>query len=152
MALLGQWAVATNFSMILGPTLSEATSDPIGMGDSRDDTTSALPVSLALFALGLQLFASFAHVRPEGALRPYDISLSGATSPGRLSTDAPNSPAGGPHDDCAICLTVGLLGSALSGEPPAVPHPMTVNPSWQSAGIEKSAQFRVMSDSLRKKQ
>jgi hypothetical protein len=81
---------------------------------------------LALFALGLQLFASFVHVHAEGARRPYDISLSGATSSGRLSTDVPHSPAGGPHNDCAICLTIGLLGSALSGEPPVVSLPQLV--------------------------
>jgi hypothetical protein len=78
---------------------------------------------LALFALGLQLFASFAHVHPQGALRPFDISLSGATPPARSSTDGPNSPGGGPHNDCAICITIGLLGSALSGEPPVVSLP-----------------------------
>jgi hypothetical protein len=78
---------------------------------------------LALFALGLQLFASFAHVHPEGALRPFDISLSGSTPPAPLSTDGPNWPAGGPHNDCPICITIGLLGSALSGEPPVVSLP-----------------------------
>jgi hypothetical protein len=78
---------------------------------------------LALFALGLQLFASFAHMHPEGALRLFDISLSGAASPARSSTDGPNLPAGGPHSDCAVCITIGLLGSALSGEPPVVSLP-----------------------------
>jgi hypothetical protein len=82
--------------------------------------------ALALFALGLQLFASFAHVHPEAALRPFDISLSGATSPAPSSTDGPNSPGGGPHNDCAICITIGLLGSALSGEPPVVSLPQLV--------------------------
>jgi hypothetical protein len=81
---------------------------------------------LALFALGLQLFAAFAHVHPQGAPRPFDISLSGATSPGRSSTDGPNSPAGSPHDECAICITIGLLGSALSGEPPVVSLPQPI--------------------------
>jgi hypothetical protein len=78
---------------------------------------------LALFALGLQLFASFAHVHPEGALRPFDVSLKGATSPAPLSTDGQNSPAGGPHNGCAICISIDLLGSALSGEPPVVSLP-----------------------------
>ncbi len=80
--------------------------------------------TVALFALAIQLWVSFAHVHPEGAVRPFDISLSGATSPVR--TDGPKSPAGGPHNDCAICITIGLLGSALSGEPPVVAVPQLV--------------------------
>jgi hypothetical protein len=80
---------------------------------------------LALLALGLQLVVSFAHVHPQGGLRPFDISFSGATSPAQ-STNVPNSPAGGPHNDCAICITVGLLGSALSGEPPVVSLPQLI--------------------------
>jgi hypothetical protein len=79
---------------------------------------------LALFALALQLFASFAHVHPQGTLRPFDSSLSGATSP--TLPDGPNSPAGGPHNECAICLTIGLLGNALSSEPPVVSLPQLV--------------------------
>jgi hypothetical protein len=82
-----------------------------------------LPGILALFALGLQLFASFAHVHPEGALRPFAISLSGPTSPARSSTDGSNSPGGGSHNDCAICLTISLVGSALGGERPVVSLP-----------------------------
>jgi len=78
---------------------------------------------LALLALGLQLFVSFAHVHPEGARPPFDISLSGVASAARPSTEAPNSPGGVPHRDCAICIAIGLLGSALNGQRPVVSLP-----------------------------
>jgi hypothetical protein len=81
---------------------------------------------LALFALGFQLFASFAHLHPEGARPAFDFSLSGATTPARLSTEAPNLPGGVPHHDCAICIAIGLLGSALNGQPPVVSWPALI--------------------------
>jgi hypothetical protein len=110
-----------NFQYGFTIDLSEAFHTRVGMRWCRYHQRFA--GILALFALGLQLFVSFAHVHPEGALRPFDISLSGATSPAPSSTDWPNSPGGGPHNDCAICITIGLLGSALSGKPPVVASP-----------------------------
>ncbi len=77
---------------------------------------------LALFALGLQLAVSFAHVHLDGLRLSSAVAASGAASPGRVPTLPLDAP-GAPHHDCAICVAVGLLGTALSGEPPAIPPP-----------------------------
>jgi hypothetical protein len=77
---------------------------------------------LALFALGFQLAVSFAHVHLDGGRQPFDVSVSGAASPGRLPARVPDTP-GAPHHDCAICVAIGLLSKALNGEPPAVSPP-----------------------------
>jgi hypothetical protein len=109
MALLGQWAVATNFSMILGPTLSEATSDQSGwetvaMRWCRYHQRFA--GILALFALASGCLPPSRMFAPRAPFAPMIFRCQAQLHLG-VSTDAPNSPAGGPHDDCAICLTVG---------------------------------------------
>jgi hypothetical protein len=94
---------------------------------------------LALFALGLQLVVSFAHIHPEGIRPSSDFSLSGVASLARLSAEAPYAPAapsdqgsgGLPHHDCAICISIGLLGSALNAQTPvlAVPAVLRFGPA-----------------------
>jgi len=83
---------------------------------------------LALFALGLQL-VSFAHIHPEGI--GASSAIAGGVSFTRLSADIPGSPTApsdhGARHVCDICISIGLLGSALSGQAPvfstpAVPH------------------------------
>jgi hypothetical protein len=77
---------------------------------------------LALFALGFQLAVSFAHVHLDGVREPSGVSVSSATSTGRMPAGVPDSP-GAPHHECAICVAIGLLSNALNGEPPAVSLP-----------------------------
>jgi hypothetical protein len=90
-------------------------------------------VYLALFALTLQLIASFAHFHPEGFGSAPDGSLSGEASPALSSAEASESPGyplndqgGSPHRDCAICISIALLGSALEGQPPALSLPADI--------------------------
>jgi hypothetical protein len=74
----------------------------------------------ALFALGLQLAVSFAHVHVEGARPPFGVSVLDATSQDRSSTEFSYAP-GALHDDyCAICAAIGLLSNGLNGEPPVI--------------------------------
>lgn len=82
---------------------------------------------LALFALGLQLVVSFAHIGTE-VVRAFDIADNASFT--ALSADIPPSPAtpsdhggGLPHHVCDICISIGLLGSALSGQPPVLSTP-----------------------------
>jgi hypothetical protein len=77
---------------------------------------------LALFALGIQIAVSFGHVHLEGAGAPFAASTWNSASLERLPSGAPDSPAA-PRHPCAVCVTIGLLGNALTGEPPALPLP-----------------------------
>jgi hypothetical protein len=80
---------------------------------------------LALFALGFQLAVSFAHLHLDGIRPASGVSLSGTASTGRLPAGVPDSP-GTPHNDCAICVAIGLLNNALNGDPPAVSLPAAI--------------------------
>ena len=94
---------------------------------------------LALFALGLQLAVSFAHVHPQGL----DL-LPGAESLARASTQASDSPAGpsdhhggtAPYEECAICISIGLLSSGISGQPPILSLPVPVGFAPTPAVVE----------------
>jgi hypothetical protein len=91
-------------------------------------------VYLALFALTLQFVASFAHVHPEGFGPAPGGSFSGE-APLLLSwAGASGSPAyplndqgGLPRRDCAVCISMALLGSALKGQPPALALPAYIH-------------------------
>jgi hypothetical protein len=86
---------------------------------------------LALFALGVQLAVSFAHVHLEGARPPFDASVLVATPQDRSPAGIPHAP-GAPHDDyCAVCVAIGLLSTGLIGEPPVIspPEPVRFAPS-----------------------
>jgi hypothetical protein len=78
---------------------------------------------LALFALGLQLAASFAHVHVEVARPPFGMSVLDATSHSRSPAGISSAP-GAPHNDyCAICTAIGLLSNGLNGAPPVISLP-----------------------------
>jgi hypothetical protein len=81
---------------------------------------------LALFALGVQLAVSFAHVHLEGTRPPFGVSVLGATSEDRSPVGLPYAP-GAPHRDyCAVCVAIGLLSNGLNGEPPVISLPQLV--------------------------
>lgn len=84
---------------------------------------------LALFALGIQLAVSFGHVHLEGARPPFGLAASDAASLDRSPAGTPDPP-GAPRHDCAICITIDLLGNALTGEPTALslPDPVQFGP------------------------
>jgi hypothetical protein len=93
-------------------------------------------VYLALFALTLQFIASFGHIHPEGFGSAPGGSLSGEAPLVLSSAGASNSPAyptsdqgGLPHRDCAVCISIALLGSALKGQPAALSVPADVRVS-----------------------
>jgi hypothetical protein len=90
---------------------------------------------LALFALAFQLAASFAHVHLDGLRLPFDVSASSASSSDRSPTKAPDQP-GAPHQECAICIAIGLLSNALNGGPPAVSLPDLIHFAPLPAVIE----------------
>jgi hypothetical protein len=85
---------------------------------------------LALFALTVQLIASFAHIHSEGFDPTHGGSPSGEVRLALSWAGAPDSPAypltdrgGLPRRDCAVCITIALLGSALNGQPQALSEP-----------------------------
>lgn len=96
--------------------------------------------ALALFALALQLAVGFAHIHPEDfSASSYfpassDRGRAGVASPDRLPVAAAHVPAaprdhsgsGVPEHDCAICFSIGLLGNALNGQPPALAPPTSL--------------------------
>jgi hypothetical protein len=90
-------------------------------------------VYLALLALALQFIASLAHIHPDGFGSALGGSLSVEASPVLSSAGASDSPAyplsgrgGLPRHDCAVCISVALLGSALEGQPPALSLPTDI--------------------------
>jgi len=84
---------------------------------------------LALFALALQLAVSFAHIHlesfgPSSAIADV-ASFAGLSAEAPDSSAAPSDRHGGgvPHHDCAICISLGLLGNGLNGQPPVLSAP-----------------------------
>jgi hypothetical protein len=91
-------------------------------------------VYLALFALTLQFITSFAHIHPEGFGSAPGGSLLGEAPLVLSPAGASNSPAyplndqgGLPRRDCAVCIGMALLGSALKGQPPALALPTDIH-------------------------
>jgi hypothetical protein len=92
----------------------------------------------ALLALALQVLVAFAQTHTHA------YSLQSGQSGSRLATRAITfgapcrravrpCPAPAPHDDhdeCTICRTLSLAGSALLSVPPALPVP-----PWHNAGV-----------------
>jgi hypothetical protein len=106
-------------------------------------------VYLALFALTLQFIASFAHIHPEGFGSAPRDSLSDEESLVLSWAGAADSPAyplndqgGLPHRDCAVCISLALLGSALNAQPPALSEPADVHLSPNRPASE--LQFSVV--------
>jgi hypothetical protein len=75
---------------------------------------------LALFALGIQLVVSFAHVHLEGARLPFSGSALDTTSQDRALAGIPYAPGAPYHDYCAVCVAIGQLSNGLNGEPPVI--------------------------------
>ena len=95
---------------------------------------------LALFALWLQLVASFAHFHPESLTASSGAASLGFDSTAQLSNRGPSLPAtstdrrskGLPHDSCAICASNYLISSALIERPPVLTTPIELrHVSWR---------------------
>jgi hypothetical protein len=90
---------------------------------------------LALLALALQFYLSFAHIHPEDIYGPANVPLSSAAQIALPATAASSSltadhTASQPDDICAICATIYLLGSSSV---PAAPLVSPVALTWQPA-------------------
>ena len=90
---------------------------------------------LALLALALQFYLSFAHIHPEDIYGPANVPLSSAAQIALPGTAASSSltadpTATQPDDICAICATMYLLGSSSV---PAAPQVSPVALTWQPA-------------------
>ncbi|HTV28219.1 MAG TPA: hypothetical protein VMF32_10605 [Xanthobacteraceae bacterium] len=85
---------------------------------------------LALFALALQLWLSFAHIHPEDIYGPAKLPLSSAAQIASPSAEAAKlRPAerASHHgtDICAICATIYLLSSSATPPAPQLQPPMS---------------------------
>jgi len=95
---------------------------------------------LALFALGVQLAVSFAHVHLEGAGPRFDASVLDATRQGDGATAAIPPAPGAPHQDyCAVCVAIGLLSNGMHGEPPVISLPDVV----AFAPLPRVSEYRI---------
>jgi hypothetical protein len=93
-----------------------------GDGHRRMRTCGRFGAWLALFSLLLQFIATFAHFHPE------DFVFSRGGSAGRDVAALVPSPAGGlsgipAHDDCALCVSLQLVGASAMPEPVRLPPP-----------------------------
>ena len=85
---------------------------------------------LALFALAVQFYLSFAHIHPSDIYGPVNVSLSVA-SPIALPTAQVVSPSPRDrvtdYDDgfCAICASMYLLGTSFVPDAPRLPTPVS---------------------------
>jgi hypothetical protein len=83
---------------------------------------------LGIFALLLQLFASFGHVHTRDLLTPRALASAAAQVQTALSKSesAPGQeqiPGSLPDDDCPICMTMHMAASGLVPVPPSVAGP-----------------------------
>jgi hypothetical protein len=86
---------------------------------------------LALFALALQFWLSFAHIHPEDIYGPAKLPLSSAaqiaSSPADATKVRPAERASHHGNDiCAICATIYLLNSSPAPQAPQL-QPLAVN-------------------------
>jgi hypothetical protein len=86
---------------------------------------------VALFALVLQFWLSFAHIHPEDIYGPAKLSLSSAAQIASSPTDATKvrpaeRAAHHSNDICAICATIYLLGSSSAPQAPQL-QPLALN-------------------------
>jgi len=83
---------------------------------------------LALFALALQFYLSFAHIHPEDIYGPADITLSASDSIAlppieSLRPIPPDRPWYGADALCPICETIYSLATSFVPEAPQLPLP-----------------------------
>jgi hypothetical protein len=100
---------------------------------------------LALFALALQFYLSFAHIHPEDIYGPAKLPLSSAAQIASPSADATKlRPAqrASHHgtDICAICATIYLLGSSAAPQAPQL-RPLVLNSRPAEHSIRSAALF-----------
>ena len=86
---------------------------------------------MALFALALQCWLSFAHIHPEDIYGPAKLPLSSAAQIASSSADAtklrPAERASHHGNDiCAICATIYLLSSSATPQAPQL-QPLALN-------------------------
>jgi hypothetical protein len=74
---------------------------------------------LALFAVAVLLTLSFGHMHPEDFFPP--TAQAAAHEPGAPANPAPLPPT---HDDCAICVTMGMTASSAMPAPIVVALPL----------------------------
>jgi hypothetical protein len=80
---------------------------------------------VALFALCLQLALSFAHIHTEDFSSPAAGSSSSSARAGVEAGDPQQGHEGGvAHDDCVICASIFLAGTAVPASPPALATPV----------------------------
>jgi len=101
---------------------------------------------LALFALTLQFWLSFAHIHPEDLYGPAKLPVSSAAQIASASADpAKLRPAerASHHgtDICAICATIYLLSSSAAPQAPRL-QPLAVN-SRPAEHLIRSAELFV---------
>ena len=90
----------------------------------RDRSVRHWGTTLALFALALQLVLSFGHIHPDDFFRleaPSSARTAANTAP--LPAPAPALPS---HDDCAICVSMAMVGSSVLPAPVALVPPATL--------------------------
>ena len=80
---------------------------------------------LALFALALQFYLSFAHIHPEDIYGPAKLPLSSAAQIASPPTDVAKVRTAGRashhgNDICAICATIYLLNSSSTPKAPQI--------------------------------
>jgi len=85
---------------------------------------------LALFALALQFYLSFAHIHPEDIYGPAKLPLSSAAQIASPPPDAtkllPERASHHGNDICAICATIYLLNSSPAPQAPQL-QPVALN-------------------------
>ena len=104
----------------------------VGSGNVEDMLTSTgrlkrgVTAGVSVFALLLQLFVSFGHVHardPFVARVLLAASARGQTAVDKSSPRQQQGPGGIPSEDCPICATLHMAGSALLPALPSVEHP-----------------------------
>jgi hypothetical protein len=96
---------------------------------------------LALFALALQFYLSFAHIHPDDIYGPVGASLSSAEAIVLPSAQSLKPiPSGQPWSDddalCPICETIYFLATSSNPEAPQIsPRPFVSRPVEHSANI-----------------
>jgi hypothetical protein len=100
---------------------------------------SKLGGRLALFALGLQFYLSFAHIHPDDIYGPVGASLSAAEAIALPSAQSLKPiPSGQPWSDndalCPICETTYFLATSFNPEAPEI-----LPPTFASRPAEHSA-------------
>jgi hypothetical protein len=102
---------------------------------------------LALFALALQFWLSFAHIHPEDLYGPAKLPLSSAaqiaSAPADVTKLRPADRASHHNNDiCAICATIYLLNSSPAPQAPQL-QPYVLNSKPAKHFIRADAAFVV---------